>query len=937
MAALCSRPLQQEWRLSARPCRHASTCGCEPSSPPRSLAVRASRKKTPLRGACRLSMMVPGSENQVAEKMPQQEQVHVKRAARERTVQGGVAGRGVMMGRTARGVARLVADEDVEKGTGRGHGHASRSVGYKNDICVRPSGFYSLHSRDGCAERKSAKSKGSVMIDTRKGEKSKKKGVALVGERKEKASKKSKVKSPEDRLRIGLDMCSKRGDVMGAISLYDSAVREGVKLDQYHYNVLLYLCASAAGGVIHPAKSGSSNYSSGGASVKDASLGGDFSDGPQIIQLNGDGTALKDSDGSLSGSARMVIRDTSSASSPDKRKADLQGHSFHGPNGSCEMEVILGPRTGSMAEREPENGQLLFLQNTAADGDDPTNRTAGHEIRDECGIQVTEDLKKYALDRGFEIYKKMCLEEILLSEAALTSVGRMAMSMGDGDMAFEIVKKIKNMGLTLRLRSYGPALFAYCNSGNVDKAFEVERHMVDCGISPEEPELQALLSVSIAAGRGEMVYYVLQKLRTNVRQVFPATAELIEAWFKSSSASRVGKKKWDQKLIEAAFENGGGGWHGLGWLGKGKWTVVHAHVDTNGICESCGDKLVTIDLDPMETENFSRSVASIAGKRERSKNFENFQKWLDYYGPFDAVIDAANVGLFSQRRFSLTKVNSVLNGIRQKLPSKKWPLIIVHNKRVYGGKMNDPANVKLVEKWKNADAIYTTPTGSNDDWYWLYAAIKCKSLIVTNDEMRDHVFQILGNDFFPKWKERHQVCMVEILLSTGRIFWYTFDSMMDAPSSLCLLPVPLSSSITEPAKGLEILLESEFAAAEWISFLNMQESKKGHWHIPIAIEHGSEKGRIWLCVTRSGILKEANPKIKLKTRKACTDSPGSSQIKPSASSFTKGKRKNTQDPTQDVLRSLQKSLPADGLKDDTIVFKLEMTEKLCGCVIDFQI
>ena len=43
--------------------------------------------------------------------------------------------------------------------------------------------------------------------------------------------------------------------------------------------------------------------------------------------------------------------------------------------------------------------------------------------------------------------------------------------------------------------------------------------------------------------------------------------------------------------------------------------------------------------------------------------------------------------------------------------------------------------------------------------YWLYAAVRCKSLLVTNDEMRDHIFELLGNDFFPKWKERHQVCL----------------------------------------------------------------------------------------------------------------------------------------------------------------------------------
>lgn len=38
--------------------------------------------------------------------------------------------------------------------------------------------------------------------------------------------------------------------------------------------------------------------------------------------------------------------------------------------------------------------------------------------------------------------------------------------------------------------------------------------------------------------------------------------------------------------------------------------------------------------------------------------------------------------------------------------------------------------------------------------------------MVTNDEMRDHTFQLLERDFFPKWKERHQVwiCFGDICL-----------------------------------------------------------------------------------------------------------------------------------------------------------------------------
>lgn len=33
------------------------------------------------------------------------------------------------------------------------------------------------------------------------------------------------------------------------------------------------------------------------------------------------------------------------------------------------------------------------------------------------------------------------------------------------------------------------------------------------------------------------------------------------------------------------------------------------------------------------------------------------QKWLDYYGPYEAVVDGANVGLFTQRKFRPSKVS----------------------------------------------------------------------------------------------------------------------------------------------------------------------------------------------------------------------------------------------------------------------------------------
>lgn len=68
---------------------------------------------------------------------------------------------------------------------------------------------------------------------------------------------KKKKDSAESELRRSIDMCSKFADVMGAIEIYDKVVAEGkVAFNQYTYNVLLYLCSSAATGSLRPGKSG---------------------------------------------------------------------------------------------------------------------------------------------------------------------------------------------------------------------------------------------------------------------------------------------------------------------------------------------------------------------------------------------------------------------------------------------------------------------------------------------------------------------------------------------------------------------------------------------------------------------------------------------------------------------------------------------------------
>ncbi|KAL7001958.1 ribonuclease P [Sarracenia purpurea var. burkii] len=476
--------------------------------------------------------------------------------------------------------------------------------------------------------------------------------------------------APEGVFKHNLDMCSKRGDLVEALRLYDDARTHGIPLAQHHYNILLYLCSCGGNG-------------------------------------NGDS-------------------------------------------------------------------------------------------------KVSKDVLNLGLERGFEIFKQMGVDKIAPNEATFTNLARLAVAKEDPEMAFDLVKQMKSCGIPPKLRSYGPALFGFCRKGMADKAFEVDAHMVESGVSAEEPEILALLKLSGEAKRAHRVYEMLHRLRATVRQVTDETALVVEDWFKSTMAAEVGEVNWDLEKVREGVVKGGGGWHGHGWLGNGNWRVVRTCLDEMGRCQSCGEKLVCIDIDPKETENFASSLTNLACGREVKADFMQFQivlkgsrrirsvvvdpqweirerdvleydilnrrsfmrdtgigdfgwevlgshigdlrirgprgwglrpavrsdshgcqvsgrpkilEWLQKHGPFDAVVDGANVGLVNQHVFSFSLLNSVVNQLRQMSPSKRLPLVVLHKSRVTGGPAQNSNNRKLLEHWKKFGALYATPPGSNDDWY----------------------------------------------------------------------------------------------------------------------------------------------------------------------------------------------------------------------------
>ncbi|KAL7485391.1 hypothetical protein ACHAW6_010985 [Cyclotella cf. meneghiniana] len=168
------------------------------------------------------------------------------------------------------------------------------------------------------------------------------------------------------------------------------------------------------------------------------------------------------------------------------------------------------------------------------------------------------------------------------------------------------------------------------------------------------------------------------------------------------------------------------------------------------------------------------------GNEWRIESWKQFETFLQNHPPYDTVIDGANVGYFQQNFANAPKhvdykqidwlLRHLLEGTSDDAPRRSRILLFLHE-RHFSPKLCPPWAFPILRAWDGDRppydrlTVYRTPGGMNDDWYWMHAALlyggkgngRPPVLAVTNDEMRDHHFQMLAQGSFLRWKERHQV------------------------------------------------------------------------------------------------------------------------------------------------------------------------------------
>lgn len=402
---------------------------------------------------------------------------------------------------------------------------------------------------------------------------------------------------------------------------------------------------------------------------------------------------------------------------------------------------------------------------------------------------------------AFEIKAEMDKERIPLTEAAYTSVIKLLSRAGELEHAHNtLLEAEKVQQCKVKLRLYSSLLQAYAEGGRIMDALRIWDRLVEQDIMVSEKEYLAMIRSAVMWQNATLMESVLTDLAEDAPVPSRVTNEAILDWFQSPAASNAtvqadADDAEMKSLLEKIHKPREGAVRMLSpSMGPVQspmgWTISQdCTVDTSSgtLTSGCmqGESLRPIDLAPETWEDMVKANETIVtsgelpghrspfqgGKKgpknktadivERRKHWKHFLKYLaERKEPIDVVVDGANVGYFDQnflgapKHVSYVQIDWVIDTLKKQ---GKSVLLVMHS-RHFDSKLLPPKFRPLVNKWKQDGVLYRTPPGMNDDWFWMHIALtRPGTLMVTNDQLRDHHFQLMGPRCFLRWRERHQV------------------------------------------------------------------------------------------------------------------------------------------------------------------------------------
>ncbi|CAH0519946.1 unnamed protein product [Peronospora belbahrii] len=361
-----------------------------------------------------------------------------------------------------------------------------------------------------------------------------------------------------------------------------------------------------------------------------------------------------------------------------------------------------------------------MIINLCSKANEPMNFKAG-------ACKVYEEMKQQASAATNQTKMKA----VVVGEPIYSAMIKLCSNVNDFDACDALIAELEEAKVVPKLRTFSPLLQAYSAAGNLDKCVWVHEKLRSHDLEPMEDGYVALLRVCVKTGNAERFYAFLHRFIDEIWQPSLSTWDVLKEWF-NSEASQVNGRKW--KISEGT-------------------------VSKEGVCSVTNNQLQSLDLSTELEEALLTKIEKLVRTDEKRKSqWDEFKQWLGKFGPFDVIIDAANVGYCNQNfhggGFNYGQIKLMVQHYEAK---NKKVLIVLHERRTLDEQV--PIEYRtLIAEWRASHKMFNCQPGNNDDWYWLYAAVKLggRTLMVSNDEMRDHHFQMIHNRSFGRWKERHQ-------------------------------------------------------------------------------------------------------------------------------------------------------------------------------------
>ncbi|XP_024519185.1 uncharacterized protein LOC112342118 isoform X3 [Selaginella moellendorffii] len=146
------------------------------------------------------------------------------------------------------------------------------------------------------------------------------------------------------------------------------------------------------------------------------------------------------------------------------------------------------------------------------------------------------------------------------------------------------------------------------------------------------------------ADKAADVYAELIRLRAAGKPLSQLSYDGIDRWFKSDTAAFAGQRSAEpgRAQVASALESNGSVFHGLGWLGRGRWNVHTTTIDDAGVCRRCHEQLSTYKTDAQEADKFARHMVNLASKSVHRLHFDMFSDWM-HLTSYDAILDGLSL------------------------------------------------------------------------------------------------------------------------------------------------------------------------------------------------------------------------------------------------------------------------------------------------------